>query len=89
MTPPRDQERGSEQTPTVMSADGLASGRIIAGRALGVEAVISTHSPIHMHHWTLQPGAQVELEEGLGALVYVFEGQASPWMSLCLATGHS
>ncbi len=78
MTPPRYQERRSEEIPTALSSDGLASGRIIAGKALGVEAVISTHSPIHMHHWTLKAGARVDLEldAGLSALVYVFEGAA-------------
>ena len=78
MTPPRYQERSAAQIPTATSPDGKAKVTVIAGRALGVDAAISTHSPIHYHHWSLQPGAVVEtdLPTDLGAFVYVFSGAA-------------
>jgi len=78
MTPPRYQERDAEQIPTAVSDDGLARATVIAGEALGVKASITTHTPIHYHHWRLAPGASVEtgLPAGLGAFVYVFEGAA-------------
>ncbi len=78
MTPPRYQERTAEQIPEARSEDGLARVKVVAGEALGVQARISTHTPIHYHHWILQPGARVQtaLAEGLGAFVYVFEGEA-------------
>jgi len=76
MTQPRYQEVSADGIPTGRSADGLASVRVIAGRALGAEAVIDTHLPITFQDWTLQAGADVtaEVDEGLNALVYVFEG---------------
>jgi redox-sensitive bicupin YhaK (pirin superfamily) len=79
MVPPRYQERTAEQIPTATSQDGLAHAAVIAGEALGVKAAISTHTPIHYHHWRLQPGASVEtvVPAGLGAFVYVFDGTAS------------
>ena len=76
MSPPRYQERTAEQIPTASSPDGLAEVTVIAGDALGVQASISTHLPIHYHHWRLRPGASVNtaLPAGLGGFVYVFEG---------------
>ena len=49
------------------------------GEALGVRAVIDTHTPIVYQDWTLFPGAVVEqpIPEGHNALVYVFEGGAA------------
>lgn len=78
LTPPRYQERTAEQLPVARSEDGLAEVTVVAGEALGVGAAISTHTPIHFHHWRLAPGAVVEtaLPEGLGAFAYVFEGAA-------------
>ena len=78
LTTPRYQERTAAQLPVARSEDGLAEVTVIAGAALGVDAAISTHSPIHFHHWRLQPGARVEtaLPAGLGAFAYVFEGTA-------------
>ena len=77
MSPPRYQERDASQIPTVSSPDGLATVTVIAGEAMGAKASISTHIPIHYHHWRLQPGARVEtaLPAGLGAFVYVFDGE--------------
>ena len=78
MSPPRYQEIPSDQIPTAMTADGLAQVRVIAGEALGVQAVIDTHIPIVYHDWTLRPGGHVKikLETDLNAGLYVFSGTA-------------
>lgn len=73
---PRYQERSAAQIPTARSDDGLAEGRIIAGEALGVRAVIDTHIPITFQDWTLREGADVRitLPADEQAMVYVFGG---------------
>lgn len=78
MMAPRYQERTAAEIPTAESSDGLAKVTVIAGEAFGVQAAISTHIPIHYHHWRLQPGGSVEtaVPAGLGAFVYVFDGTA-------------
>lgn len=78
MTQPRYQEVKSERIPRATSGDGKAQVRIIAGAALGVSAVIDTHTPIAFQDWTLDAGADVSvtLDEGERALVYVFDGSA-------------
>jgi quercetin 2,3-dioxygenase len=76
LTQPRYQEVPSERIPRASTEDGRARARLIAGAALGVRAVIDTHTPIVFQDWTLDPGADVSvpLESGESALVYVFEG---------------
>lgn len=76
MTPPRYQEVPNENIPTATSADGLAHVTVIAGEALGVKAVIDTHTPIVYQDWTLKPGADVflEVDSDHNAGVYVFLG---------------
>jgi redox-sensitive bicupin YhaK (pirin superfamily) len=78
MIAPRYQEVPSAGIPEGTSPDGLARVRVIAGEALGVRAVIDTHTPIVYQDWTLRPGAVVEqpVAEGQNAFVYVFEGSA-------------
>ena len=51
---------------------------MIAGEALGVSAVIDTHTPIIYHDWTLQPGADVTTKVAgeINVFAYVFEGEA-------------
>jgi quercetin 2,3-dioxygenase len=48
----------------------------VAGEALGVSAVIDTHTPIVFQDWTVHAGADVRtrVPEDHQALVYVFEG---------------
>ena len=60
-TAPRYQEVAPERIPVATSADGLATVKVIAGEALGVSAVVATHTPIVYHHWQLRPGASVEV----------------------------
>src|SRR5947209_4595069 len=76
MTQPRYQEISGKGIPTAATADGKARVRVIAGEALGVKAVIETHTPIVYQDWTLDEGADVTLplSPELQALVYVFEG---------------
>jgi redox-sensitive bicupin YhaK (pirin superfamily) len=50
---------GPEDLPTY-EADGLWA-RLVAGKAFGAEANVKTHSPLFYVHWTLQPGAQAQL----------------------------
>ena len=51
--------------------------KVIAGSALGVRAVIETHTPIVYQDWTLEEGADVtvDLPADHRVLVYVFEGE--------------
>ncbi len=76
MTRPRYQEIPRESIPKALSDDGLASVQVIAGDALGASAVIATHTPIVLHHWRFQPGAEVDvaLAEDHNVGVYVFDG---------------
>ncbi|MEO1266534.1 MAG: pirin family protein [Myxococcota bacterium] len=78
MMTPRYQDISSAQIPEATTPDGLARVRVIAGEALGVEAVIDTRTPILFHHWVLEPGAQVALStpEAFNLGIYVFEGEA-------------
>jgi redox-sensitive bicupin YhaK (pirin superfamily) len=78
MSRPRYQEYASSELPVAKSDDGKAAVRVIAGEALGVRAVIDTHTPIVLQDWTLQPGADVRVQvpAALQAFVYVFEGSA-------------
>ena len=78
LTQPRYQDVSPARIPTAASPDGLARVRVVAGRALGVDAVIETHTPIVFQDWSLAPGADVTLPLGAEqqALVYVFEGAA-------------
>jgi redox-sensitive bicupin YhaK (pirin superfamily) len=76
MTTPRYQDMPAASIPVAATADGLARAKIIAGSALGVNAVIETHTPIVFQDWTLEPGADVTIEISADqqVLAYVFEG---------------
>jgi redox-sensitive bicupin YhaK (pirin superfamily) len=78
MMAPRYQEVPRDRIPRATSEDGKASVVVVAGAALGAAAVIETRTPIAYHDWTLQPGADVEVDlpEGYHGLAYVFGGEA-------------
>ena len=78
MTKPRYQEVPAASIPEARTADGLARGRIIAGEALGVRAVIETHAQVVYQDWSLAPGADVTLASlpEHAAMAYVFAGAA-------------
>ncbi|MEM6925858.1 MAG: pirin family protein [Myxococcota bacterium] len=78
-TAPRYQELKAEAIPEVTTDDGLATVRVIAGSALGVEAVAKTLTPVTYQHWTLSAGADVEVgvDPEHRVAVYVFDGTAT------------
>lgn len=78
MMKPRYQEVSGADIPTAESEDGKARVAVIAGRALGVEAVIDTRTPILYHDWTLSPGADVALDvpREFNLFAFVFAGKA-------------
>jgi redox-sensitive bicupin YhaK (pirin superfamily) len=78
MIAPRYQEVPADRIPKAFSPDGKARVAVIAGEALGVNAVIETRTPILYHDWTLEPGADVTtaVPDGFDAFAYVFEGNA-------------
>ena len=76
MTKPRYQEVQAARIPRAVTPDGKARGVIIAGAALGVRAVIDTHTPIVYQDWTLDRGGDVTIAVAPdhSAMVYAFEG---------------
>lgn len=77
MMRPRYQDVPSARIP-VVERDGVRV-KVIAGEALGTQAVIDTRIPILYLHVTLQPGAVLEtaVPEDHNAFVYVFRGVAN------------
>jgi redox-sensitive bicupin YhaK (pirin superfamily) len=73
---PRYQDTPSEKIPVVSSDDGLVKIKVIAGKALGHQAVIETRTEISYLHFTLSPGAIFEqpIPPGHNAFAYVFGG---------------
>jgi redox-sensitive bicupin YhaK (pirin superfamily) len=81
MTVPHYQEILRAGIPEAATPDGRASVHVIAGAALGAQAVIETRTPIALLHWVFAPGASVAVPvpPDQAAYVYVFEGgSASP-----------
>jgi|TARA_B100001094_G_C18194936_1_gene810073 redox-sensitive bicupin YhaK (pirin superfamily) len=76
MMEPRYQDINSSQIPKATSADGKVWANVIAGSALGVEAVIDTVIPITYIHMKIQQGGThvQPVEKGLNAMLYVFGG---------------
>jgi redox-sensitive bicupin YhaK (pirin superfamily) len=76
LTRPRYQELPAARIPEARSDDGRARVRVVAGEALGVRAVIDTHTPIVYQDWQLEAGADVSVAVpgDHNALVYVFAG---------------
>jgi len=73
---PRYQEIPATQIPTAQTADGSVQVKVIAGEALGVQAVIETRTPILYLHWTLQPGATIvqPVPSSYNAFAYLLDG---------------
>ncbi len=73
---PRYQEIPSAKIPDVASADGKLRVRVIAGEALGANAVIETRTPIIMLHCTLAAGAEAvqQVASDYNVFAYVFAG---------------
>ena len=76
MTRPRYQEVSGAGIPEAKTPDGKARVRVVAGEALGVKAVIDTHTPVIYQDWTIDVGADVTttVPADHNALAFVFSG---------------
>lgn len=76
MTAPHYQEVPAASFPLVPTPDGRGEVKVIAGEALGVQAPITTRTPILYLHVTLQPGGRFEtpLPERSNAFAYIISG---------------
>ena len=76
MIKPRYQEIPSSRIPKATSADGLVSVSVIAGEAMGEQAVIKTRTPIIYLHYRIKPGGVVtqQVPHDYNAFAYVVEG---------------
>ena len=76
MMPPRYQDIPSDDIPEVSSDDGTVWAKVIAGKALGVEAVIDTVIPITYIHLRMKPGATYThaCEHDHNVMIYAFGG---------------
>jgi redox-sensitive bicupin YhaK (pirin superfamily) len=79
MTAPRYQDVAAAELPIARTDDGLAAVKVIAGRALGVDARVETRTPILYFDVTVRPGGRVELDvpAGYNVAVYVYDGAGS------------
>ena len=73
---PRYQDIPSEDIPEATSDDGAVWAKVIAGEALGVQAVIDTVIPITYIHLKMQPGATYThtCEHDHNVMIYAFGG---------------
>jgi redox-sensitive bicupin YhaK (pirin superfamily) len=79
MVRPRYQDIPSARLPMPRSNDGRVAVKVIAGEALGENAVIETRIPITFLHLVLQSGGTIEIPIATGQTVfaYVIEGTGS------------
>ena len=82
MITPRYQEIPSARIPTAASPDGKVKVRVIAGTAMGVSAVIETHTPIVYLHYTFTAGGETvqSIPANHQVLVYVIRGAVQTGM---------
>jgi len=73
---PRYQDIPSDDIPEVSNEDKTVWAKVIAGRALGVEAVIDTVIPITLIHLKMEPGATYThaCERDHNVMIYAFGG---------------
>jgi redox-sensitive bicupin YhaK (pirin superfamily) len=76
MTKPRYQEIPRPGIPESKSADGLVTVRVIAGEAMGQQAIIETHTPILYLHYSVEPGGVVQqhVPAEYNTFAYVIDG---------------
>ncbi len=76
MMQPRYQDVPRQDIPVVESDDGFVKVVVVAGKSLGVSAVIDTVIPITFLHISILPGGTLtqSLEHGLNGLVFCFGG---------------
>jgi len=90
MMRPRYQEIPRERIPAAASSDGKVRVRVIAGEALGAEAVIDTRTPIMFLHYTLAPEARLiqPVPPNYTVFAYVFGGSGNFGSNQRPATAH-
>ena len=73
---PRYQDIPSDDIPEVSNEDRTVWAKVIAGKALGVEAVIDTVIPITLIHLKMEPGATYThaCEHDHNVMIYAFGG---------------
>ena len=76
MMPPRYQDIPSSDIPEASSEDGTVWAKVIAGEALGVQAVIDTVIPITYIHLKMEAGASYThaCEHDHNVMIYAFGG---------------
>jgi len=76
MMNPRYQEIPNSQIPKATSADGLVMVSVIAGEAMGKQAVIETRTPIIYLHYRIEPGGVVtqQVPEAYNVFAYIVDG---------------
>jgi len=79
MMAPRYQDIPSAAIPEVSNEDGSVWAKVIAGQAMGVEAVIDTVIPITCIHLRIGPNSTYhhESEPAHNLMVYTFQGSLS------------
>jgi Pirin-related protein len=89
MMNPRYQEIPGAQIPKATSADGLVTVSVIAGEAMGQQAVIETRTPIIYLHYRIKPGgiAKQQVPSDYNAFAYIVEGEGSFGAASERATG--
>ncbi len=77
MTKPRYQEISNAKIPKATSADGLVAVSVIAGEAMGQQAVIETRTPIIYLHYRIKPGGVITqpVPHEYNAFAYLVEGE--------------
>ena len=77
MMNPRYQEIPNSQIPKGISADGLLTVSVIAGEAMGEQAVIETRTPIIYLHYRIKPGGATiqQVPGAYNAFAYVVDGE--------------
>jgi quercetin 2,3-dioxygenase len=77
MMNPRYQEIPGSKIPKATSADGLVKVSVIAGEAMGENAVIETRTPIIYLHYRIEPGgaATQKVPGAYNAFAYVVDGE--------------
>jgi redox-sensitive bicupin YhaK (pirin superfamily) len=77
MMKPRYQEIPGSQIPKVTSADGLVTVSVIAGEAMGQNAVIETRTPIVYLHYSIKPGgvATQKVSSTYNTFAYIVDGE--------------
>ena len=77
MMTPRYQEIPGARIPKATSEDGLVTVSVIAGEAMGQQAVIETRTPIMYLHYRIKPGgiAKQEVPSDYQTFAYIVEGE--------------